>query len=71
MNSTSNGMHAESLCGNGFGDAKCDRGSERRSRRTGKSKRIAGKDRCDKTASVKRERYDWPREPQYREHGRT
>jgi hypothetical protein len=70
VNSTSKGMHLESFCVNGFGDARCDRGSERRSKRTGRSKRIAGKDRCDRTASVKRERDDWPREHQNREHGR-
>lgn len=66
MNSTSKGMHLESFCGNGLGDARCDRGSERRSRRTGRSKRMAGKDRCDRTASVKRERDDWPREANIR-----
>ena len=71
VNSTINGMHAESFCGKGFGDAKCDRGSERRSRRTGRSKRIAGKDKCDKTASVKRDSDDWPGEPQNRELGIT
>ena len=71
VNSTSKGMHLESFCGNGFGDARCDRGFERRSRRTGGSKSIVGKDRCDRTASVKRERDDWPGQHQNREHGRT
>ena len=64
-------MHLESFCENGFGDARCDRGSESSNRRTGGSKRIAGKDRCDRTASVKRASDDWPREHQNSEHGRA
>jgi len=71
VNSAAKGTHFDSFCGNGFGDAKCDRGSVRRSRRTGRSKRIAGKERCDRMASVKRERDDWPRQHQKRKTGKA
>jgi hypothetical protein len=60
VNSMNKGKQLRSFCGNGFGDAKCDSGSERRSRRTGGSMRIAGRDRCESIASVKREGEDWP-----------
>jgi hypothetical protein len=59
-NSMNKGMHLQSFCGNGLGDAKCDCGSERRSRRTGGSKRIVDRDRWESIASVKRAGEDWP-----------
>jgi len=60
-NSANKGRHLWSLCENGLGDAKCDRGSERRSRRIGGSKSIAGRDRCASIASVSRQGEGWPR----------
>jgi len=60
-NSTNKGMHLRSFCGNNLGDAKCDCGSERRSRRIGGSRSIAGRDRCASIASVRRVGDDWPR----------
>lgn len=67
-NSKNKRLHLRSFCwnGNDLGDAKCDRGSERRSRRIGGSKSIAGRDRCASIASVKRESDDWPRQRQIR-----
>jgi len=63
-NSANKGMHLRSLCGNNLGEAKCDWGSERRSRRTGGSRSIAGRDRCDSIASTRREGDGWPRQHQ-------
>jgi len=61
VNSTNKGMHLWSFWGNNLGDAKCDWGSERRSRRIGGSKSIVGRDRCTSMASVSREGEGWPR----------